>query len=87
MLIRYFAAARAAAGTSEETRFVDGDTTLATLLKDLASANDTLAGVIPACSFLLNGSAVTSRVAADHALAPALSDADTLDVLPPFAGG
>lgn len=87
MLIRYFAAARAAAGTREETRAVDADTSLATLLKDLAGANDALAGVIPACSYLLNGTAVAPRVAADHSLAPAVSDSDTLDVLPPFAGG
>lgn len=87
MLIRYFAAARAAAGVSEETRIVDRDTSLASLLTELSGANDTLAGVIPACSYLLNGTAVAPRIAADRSLAPALSDSDTLDVLPPFAGG
>lgn len=87
MLIRYFAAARAAAGSSEETRALTDRTSLAELLTEMAGANDKLADVIPACSYLLNGTAVAPRVASDAARAPLVEDSDTLDVLPPFAGG
>lgn len=87
MLIRYFAAARTAAGVGEETRDLGRDRNLADLLTEIAGTNERLADVIPACSYLLNGTAVAPRVAADAAHAPGVSDSDTLDVLPPFAGG
>jgi molybdopterin converting factor small subunit len=78
LTIRYFAGARAAAGTSEEKADA---ATLAGLLAGLATAHgERLAAILPACSFLVDGIAWH-----DHD-APLAGDA-TVDVLPPFAGG
>jgi molybdopterin converting factor small subunit len=75
--IRYWAGARAAAGTSEEA--YDG----ATLAEVLAAARDRrdaeFARVVSSCSFLVQG----TRADPDKALA----DGDVIEVLPPFAGG
>jgi molybdopterin synthase sulfur carrier subunit len=78
VLVRYFAAARAAAGVSEEK--LDAPT-LAHLLDALAARHGSqLATVLARCSFLVDGLACHDR---DASLA-----ADTVvDVLPPFAGG
>ncbi len=77
-VIRYFAAARAAAGRSEET-------VPATSLADLvalvsAQHGDRMASVLAASSFLVDGLAAHDRSAP-------LADRSTVDVLPPFAGG
>jgi molybdopterin synthase sulfur carrier subunit len=76
--VRYFAGARAAAGVDTEQRSA---ATLDELVRGLAAAHgDKLARVLPACSFLVDGT--TTR---DHTLQ--LSPGATVDVLPPFAGG
>ncbi|MFI0900850.1 MoaD/ThiS family protein [Streptomyces sp. NPDC020983] len=81
--IRYWAAAKAAAGTAEE------DYRAATLADALDAARQRHAGqpdfarVLRRCSFLVDGSPVGTR---DHADVP-LRDGATVEVLPPFAGG
>jgi molybdopterin synthase sulfur carrier subunit len=76
--VRYFAGARAAAGTPTE-RLV------ASSLDDLTSVlaerhGERLASVLKAASFLVDGLACHDRQAA-------LPAGATVDVLPPFAGG
>jgi molybdopterin synthase sulfur carrier subunit len=78
--VRYFAAAQAAAGADSETVTLRPDTTLAELVKSLAVRGEPLANVLNRCSYLRDGIAVRDE-------AMALSSGDTIDVLPPFAGG
>jgi molybdopterin converting factor small subunit len=78
--VRYFAAARAAAGAESETLVVRPGTTLAQLVERLAVRGTPLATVLSRCSYLCDGIAVRD----DTAL---LRPGDTIDVLPPFAGG
>jgi molybdopterin synthase sulfur carrier subunit len=77
--VRFFAGARAAAGTPEAgTARADGDR-VSDVLGRLQAEHPGLAAVVPACSFLLDG------VAARHDTP--VGTAATLDVLPPFSGG
>ncbi|MCV7377805.1 molybdopterin synthase sulfur carrier subunit [Mycobacterium alsense] len=78
--IRYFAAARAAAGTESETLVVRPGTTVAQLVERLGVRGSRLATVLTRCSYLCDGIAVRDE-------AKALRTGDTIDVLPPFAGG
>lgn len=79
--VRFWAAARAAAGTSSEQVQA---TTLAEALDALRSRHgDRLATVLTVCSFVVDGDPVGAR---DHAQVP-LAAAVQVDVLPPFAGG
>lgn len=79
--VRYFAAARAAAGVDEEKVQVGADATVADLLDAVRAGHDAaLATVLARCSYLLD------EVAVRDLTAP-LGAAGTLDVLPPFAGG
>ena len=79
--VRYFAAARAAAGAEVETVTVPSGATVDILLKTVRGGHgDDLARVLDRCSFLLDEVAVRDRDATLH-------DGATLDVLPPFAGG
>ncbi|MGV7655631.1 MoaD/ThiS family protein [Mycobacterium kansasii] len=78
--VRYFAAARAAAGIESETVTLRPGATVAELVDDLAARNARLATVLDRCSYLRDGIAVRDD-------ATPLSAGDTLDVLPPFAGG
>jgi sulfur-carrier protein len=78
--VRYFAAARAAAGTESETVRIDAGTTVGGLVGLLAARDGELARVLQRCSFLCDGLAVR-----DEGIN--LSDGQILDVLPPFAGG
>jgi molybdopterin converting factor small subunit len=76
--VRYYAAARAAAGVSEETLPAD---TLGRLRRVMVDAHgEPLARVLRVASFLVDG--VTCR----DPEAPLRPDG-TVDVLPPFAGG
>ena len=79
--IRYWAAARAAAGVAEE------QTSAVTLAEALLLArsvrDDRFATVLDVCSYVVDGDPVGSR---DHADV-ALRDGGLVDVLPPFAGG
>ena len=75
--IRYWAAARAAAGIAEEP--YDGDTLGAVLDQASATHGEKLARVLSVASFLVDG-VRTNREAR-------LVDGATIEVLPPFAGG
>ena len=75
--VRYWAGARAAAGTHEET--YEGDTLGAVLDAATLAHGPALARVFSVATFLLDG----SRSGRDAALA----DGVTIEVLPPFAGG
>jgi sulfur-carrier protein len=78
--VRYFAAARAAAGAESETVILRPGTTMAELVERLAVRGTRLATVLSRCSYLCDGIAVRDETAALHS-------GDTIDVLPPFAGG
>ncbi|MEQ3550355.1 MoaD/ThiS family protein [Pseudonocardia nematodicida] len=81
LTVRYFAAAKAAAGTGEEAVELAGDATVADAVDALRTAHGPELGrVLDRCSFLLDEVAVRDRSAT-------LDGASTLDVLPPFAGG
>lgn len=75
--VRLFAAARAAAGTSQVEVAAD---TVGQALDTLVALHPGLAKVLPQCSLLLDEVACRDRDAA-------LESQATLDVLPPFAGG
>jgi len=79
--IRYWAAAKAAAGVAEESYAADS---LAEALSAARAAHgDRLGAILDRCSFVVDGAPAGtgshSRVA--------LSDGGTVEVLPPFAGG
>jgi sulfur-carrier protein len=79
MEIAYYAGAADAAGTESE-HLDAADTTAAELVALLGARHSQLAGVLPVCSLLVDGSPVKDP----NALVPAQS---RVDVLPPFAGG
>lgn len=74
--VRYFAAAREAAGVDEEVR---EEQSLGTLRAALTEQHPSLGGILPRCAVLVDG----ARVADETILG---TDA-LVDVLPPFAGG
>lgn len=81
--IRYWAAAKAAAGTAEEPYAAR---TLADALVAARRAHEAapeFARVLARCSFLVNGDPVGTR---DHSTVR-LTEGGTVEVLPPFAGG
>ncbi|MGW1162115.1 MoaD/ThiS family protein [Streptomyces sp. NPDC002513] len=79
--LRYWAAAKAAAGTAEEPYDA------ATLAQALAAARarhpGELVSVLRRCSFLVDGDPVGTRAHETVRLA----EGGTVEVLPPFAGG
>ncbi|WP_066368704.1 MoaD/ThiS family protein [Herbidospora mongoliensis] len=77
--VRFWAAAKEAAGIAEET--FDAET-LAELVTKI-TRNEALARVLPRCSFLVDGNPAGTR---DHRTVE-LSEGVTVEVLPPFAGG
>jgi molybdopterin converting factor small subunit len=77
--MRYWAAAKEAAGVAEEK--VAADTLAAALAAIGPSAR--LSAVLARSSFLIDGQPVGSRAAE----AVTLADGDIIEVLPPFAGG
>jgi molybdopterin converting factor small subunit len=81
--VRYWAAAKEAAGVPEET--FDAETLAAVIAAALArrGENTRLKEVFGRSSFLVDGSAVGGRDAEDVVL----PDAAVIEVLPPFAGG
>lgn len=79
--VRYFAAARAAAGAGSEKVTLRSGATVAELIDGLSVRDVRLATVLSRCSYLRDGIVVVR----DDAVA--LSAGDTIDVLPPFAGG
>ncbi|MFK0116719.1 MoaD/ThiS family protein [Streptomyces sp. NPDC090994] len=85
--VRYWAAAKAAAGVAEEPYEAD---TLAEALDAVrarhagsGSGSGELARVLLRCSFLVDGDPVGTR---GHETVR-LADGGTVEVLPPFAGG
>lgn len=84
VLVRYWAGARAAAGVAEETFPVPGN--LAELLDEVRSRHvdrPRLKDVVSVCSVLVGDRPVSSG---DPAYV-VLRDGDTVELLPPFAGG
>ena len=87
MNVRYFAAARAAAGVEEERFDLPAGATVESLLAAILAVErpeppagtPPLAASFPAVSFLLNEVAVRDRTV--------VAPTDVVDVLPPFAGG
>ena len=77
--VRYFAAARAAAGADSEELTMPEGITVSGLVDELSSRNAELARVLLRCSYLSTGWRCTTR--------RALHSGNTIDVLPPFAGG
>jgi molybdopterin converting factor small subunit len=80
-LVRYWAAAKAAAGVAEEQ--CSASTLAEALCLVRKRHGEVLGRVLERSSFLVDGDPVGSR---DHALV-ALSADTVLEVLPPFAGG
>ncbi|MEU6805590.1 MoaD/ThiS family protein [Streptomyces neyagawaensis] len=79
--VRYWAAAKAAAGISEEPYDAD---TLAEALGEIRERHPgELVRVLRRCSFLVDGNPVGTR---DHETVR-LAEGGTVEVLPPFAGG
>ena len=77
--VRLFAAARAAAGVAE----VEAESgTLTNVQDELVERYPDLAGVLPRCSFLVDGVAVHR-----HDAQAIIEPGSEVDVLPPFAGG
>lgn len=81
--VRYWAAAKEAAGLAEET--VDADTLAGAIAAALArrGTDPRLRAVLDRSSFLVDGLAVGGRDAEEIAL----PEAAVIEVLPPFAGG
>lgn len=76
--VRFFAAAADAAGTSETTLEIPENAQLAEALDLLERRFPSLASIRPHCTVFINDA---------HTENQDLSDARTLDILPPFAGG
>ena len=84
VLVRYWAAARAAAGVSEES--VTAPLTLAELLYEVVARHPDrprLKDVVSVCSVLVGDRPVGTSDPATVVLHPG----DTVELLPPFAGG
>jgi molybdopterin synthase sulfur carrier subunit len=81
IVVRYFAAARAAAGVDEEKVQLPAGASVADAVAELRRLHpSSLPRVLDAVSYLLDGIAVRD-------LTRPLKDGAELDVLPPFAGG
>ena len=81
LAVRYFAAARAAAGVETEKVQLPADATVDQALTTLRAQHGPEFGVVlDRCSYLLDEVAVRDRDTE-------LGEDPTLDVLPPFAGG
>ena len=78
--VRYFAAARAAAGSDSEQLTMRSGATVDELVGGLGGRCQELARVLVRCSYLCDGVAVRDRT-------QQLRAGTTVDILPPFAGG
>ncbi len=83
--VRYWAAARAAAGVDHDDLQVDGPVTLADVVRRAGEAHpgSDLARVLTVCSVLVGDRPVTTEDPAGVEIQPG----DSLEFLPPFAGG
>ena len=77
MIVRLYAAARAAAGQSE---ILVEPGRLDEILGKIAQNNSRLAEVFKQCSFLIDG-------VVNHEVNALILEQSIIDVLPPFAGG
>jgi molybdopterin synthase sulfur carrier subunit len=78
--VRFFAAACDAAGADSAVLTLENGATVGDAIRELCGQSENLALVLQKCSFLRDGVAVR-----DHGTV--LHPHQTLDVLPPFAGG
>lgn len=78
--VRYFAAAKAAAGRDGEVLTMADGATVGDLVDALSARSADLARVLARCSYLSDAVAVRS-------LDTAMLSGQIVDVLPPFAGG
>ena len=78
--VRFFAAARGAAGADTTILRLPEGSTVGDAVRELCGQSDKMTLVLRKCSFLADGVAVRDR-------ATVLQADQTLDVLPPFAGG
>ncbi|MCW1957895.1 MAG: MoaD/ThiS family protein [Mycobacterium sp.] len=78
--VRYFAAARDAAGADSSVLHLKNGATIDDAIRELCGQSDKMILVLQKCSFLSDGVAVRDR-------GTVLRPHQTLDVLPPFAGG
>jgi molybdopterin synthase sulfur carrier subunit len=78
--VRYFAAARDAAGVDSDVLHLKSGATLEDAICELCGQSDKMTLVLQKCSFLCDGVAVRDRTTV-------LRPHQILDVLPPFAGG
>lgn len=84
--LRYWASARAAAGVEEDVLEVDGPVTLEALrerARALHAASHRFSAVLDTCSVLVGDRPVGSEDPASVRVAPG----ETVEFLPPFAGG
>ena len=80
LTVRYFAAAREAAGADSAVLSLKNGATVDDAIRELCGQSDKMTLVLQKCSFLCDGVAVRD-------LTTVLRPHQTLDVLPPFAGG
>ena len=78
--VRFFAAARAAADADTASLTLESGATVGDAIREICGQSDKLALVLQKCSYLCDGIAVRDRTTV-------LRPNQTLDVLPPFAGG
>lgn len=78
--VRYFAAAREAAGVDSSALTLKTGATVDDAIEELCGQSDKMILVLQKCSFLCDGVAVRDRTTV-------LRPHQTLDVLPPFSGG
>jgi molybdopterin converting factor small subunit len=84
VLVRYWAAAKAAVGLAEETFPAEPDLgALLDAVRDRHGVGSRLAEVLARCSYLVDEVSPGRRPPAEVPLAPGA----VVDVLPPFAGG
>ena len=83
--VRYWAGARAAAGTPEDSYDVSGDLTLSELVARVLERHpgDRMARTVAVCSVLLGDQPVRSQDPDTVLVAPG----SVVELLPPFAGG
>ena len=84
--VRYWAAAKSAAGVDSDVLEVTEPTTLDVVVKrvlELHADRPKLADVVAVCSILLGDKPVGARQPEEVCVKPG----DTVEILPPFAGG
>ena len=83
--VRYWAGAKAAAGTAEDSFPVDGELTLADVVDMVLQRHpdDRMARTVAVCSVLLGDQPVRSQDPASVVVVPGT----VVELLPPFAGG